>query len=171
MKQNPLKTYRMENEEVQYTYVAAFIMAVTSKRWDRTNGDFIQTVDAICCSHWTEAVHEVAHWLAADPGCRGLDNLGLPKDDTGTDVWEEMSEVRRRMYREEVVALAMTKPMCAAFGCDDRVGSYVDYLDEGRTVLCKKFGLDEGWARQRASQLLAGIAGILEEYAGLASGQ
>jgi hypothetical protein len=64
-----------------------------------------QTKKTICAiNSYTEALHEIAHWIACDPDYRYETNLGLPFGNV-----EEEDPIHDRMYLEECVATMLTK--------------------------------------------------------------
>lgn len=59
-----------------------------------------QSTTTINATHWTGAIHEIAHWIASDPKYRNLHNLGLAYEHDDNDY---------RMLYEETIALFITK--------------------------------------------------------------
>ena len=55
--------------------------------------------------HWRCALHEIAHWMASDPSCRHLPNLGLPE--VGKDVSD--IDLYNRLFEEETIAIILNK--------------------------------------------------------------
>lgn len=116
--------------------------------------NFNQTLTHIRTSHYTECIHEIAHWISSDPVFRDKDNLGLPDDDP-----EENSPLYKRVNEEEAVALAITKMLFFEYFVHDHLSgqdaerSYVDYMDERCTFFCEQFGLDEKEIRERAKTI------------------
>lgn len=116
---------------------------------------FSQTVENITAgSHYTECLHEIAHWIASDPRFRGEDNLGLSEDDVGKDhpcYW--------RMYTEESVASALTKMLFYKYFSYDHLSGqdnerkYMDYIDDRCKQICLDHKIDESEIRERAKSL------------------
>ena len=59
-----------------------------------------QSTTTIYVKDWISAIHEIAHWIAADPKYRNLHNLGLAYEHDDNDY---------RMLYEETIALFITK--------------------------------------------------------------
>jgi len=116
--------------------------------------NFNQTLTHIRTSHYTECIHEIAHWIASDPSFRDKDNLDLPEDDP-----EEGSPLYKRVNEEEAVALAITKMLffkyfaLAHLSCQGAERCYIDYMDERCTFFCENFVLDETEIREKAKTL------------------
>jgi len=109
----------------------------------------LQTPQTIqVASHWTEAVHEVAHWIACDPEYRNLDNLGLPKyhDDTN-----------QRMLREEVVAQVITKLLSDKYfdGVTRQEKSYIEYINQNSIDTCNRFKWDRKKVLKKSYKLFS----------------
>lgn len=105
-------------------------------------------------SNYTEAVHEICHWIASEPQSRHLYNLGLPEDDV-----DKSHPLYERLYREEAVALVLTKMMMDKYfknsngeylkclnnnrnAIDNLENKYVNYLYDQGVELGKEFKID-----------------------------
>lgn len=101
---------------------------------------FSQTISTIkVTTHWLEALHEIAHWIAAEPDCRNLDNLGLPESSV-----DESHPLHSRMYSEEVTAQIITKLLFDKYFIgDSRDSNYANYIYQGGMETCEKFGFSK----------------------------
>ena len=114
----------------------------------------IQTQTEIVSTHWSETIHEIAHWIVADEKCKHLPNLGLPTDDDP----EESDPIFYRTMYEESIALPLTKLIFDYLSFESPFEDYIKskdyilYLDSETNYISKLIHLDENSAREKAKE-------------------
>ena len=112
-----------------------------------------QDVNYIYAFHYIEAIHEIAHWIAAEPSSRNFYNLGLPECDV-----EIEHPIFHRMYSEEQTALVLSKLLfdkfIPIFNVSEKEIEFIEYLNSSCETLSVKISqLDSVYARKRATEL------------------
>ena len=112
-----------------------------------------QDVNYIYAFTYVEAIHEIAHWIAAEPNSRNFYNLGLPEC-----VVEIDHPIFNRMMYEEQTALVLSKLLfdkfIPIFNVSKTEIKFIEYLNSS----CESFRilfptLDCVYARKRATEL------------------
>jgi hypothetical protein len=86
-------------------------------------------------SHWVEAIHEIAHWIACDPKFREMENLGLSINNEKDNI---------RMQYEESIAIMLTYFLYLEFFDREReVDEYLKYLLNQKNRICEKYGISK----------------------------
>ncbi len=122
---------------------------------------FHHEVDSIVVSScYTEVVHEIAHYLVADPSKQGEYNLGLPLPEDDGDI-DEKSEIGKRLFFEECAALHLTKLLFDEYfsdvSPDSKEYSYISYLYGEVVPLGEKTGVDVDKAVKHAEEVFKTI--------------
>jgi len=121
-----------------------------------------QTANEIRVSNFTEDIHEIAHWIAADPTSRTLFNLGLPTEEDekmfrSSVIKDKLSE---RMYKEECVALILTKLIFDKMVINRgkklaKYEDYVTYMHGQSKAIASKFNFCYENIKELASSLFS----------------
>jgi hypothetical protein len=109
-----------------------------------------QTERNIVGGNWVEVLHEIAHWLVADPKYKQYHNLGLVEISPDDDMIEYPQY--QRIFEEECVALVLTRLLANRLFDNEDSGyfRYLAFLFQRSSDLCDEFGIGFEGVRDKA---------------------